>query len=332
MIVSYLDKETYKKFYQTKNDAFFHSPEWHDILDNVYDVDMRYLGILKKGEIVAVQPVIAKRVWGLTIFGMPLPQISTPVFPSPLVCTDKVDHSEILVSIDHWVSVKNWKHLQLSWPSGSCHLSHVSEEVRQLVEIDLQCSLLELWSQIKSEARNRIRYAVRNNIKVHLHPSDKFLDEYPRLLEHVYAVSQGIEPNTAPRIFDEVRKRISCLPLKIFTATHKDRVVAMIWIFYDKEACYYWEGAADGTGKRYAANNLLQWEVIRWAHKMGIKRYDMIGGSGRDGSRDGIVRYKLSLGAQVRECQMLYWHKNIIIRLLFLGYRKYQRVICHWRA
>lgn len=323
MIVSPLDKESYKKFYETQKNTFFNSPEWYEILFKVYNVDAQYLGISREGELVAVLPVITRKMWGLSIYGAPLPQISTPVCLYPLLGPENVVDSEILEAIDHWITANNWKYMQLCWPIDGSPPAHVSVESRQIVEIDLEKPLAEIWGQIKREARNRIRYAVRSGIRVHLNMSDKFMDEYPRLLQCVYDFSQGIRPNTPPSLFKEVRKRLSMLPLKIFTATRNDRVVAMLWIFYDQDACYYWEGAADEVGKKYAANNLLHWEVIRWAHKQGLKRYDMVGASGRGGRRDGILRYKQSLGAQTRECKMLYWHKNMVVRVLFHGYRKY---------
>lgn len=322
MHVDYITENDYNLFCRKSGGkTFFHSTEWHGLLKAAYNIRILYLGLFSDDQVVGVIPIMSRKIFGLYIYGMPLPQLATPNDIFPLYNAD-IEPSEVLGTIDRWVKDKNWRHLQISWPADKKPLKHVREEIRSIVEIDISRPVEMLWQQIKREGRNRIRYAVHNKIRIHLCASNRYLDEYPRLLHFTYNVSQGIRPNISPSLLDEIRKRKAELPLKVFTATYNDKVVAMLWIFFDEDTCYFWEGASDATGKMLAANHLLHWEVIRWAQKQGIKRYDMAGGIGRGGKRDGILRFKQSLGARVRECKVLYWQPKWV-QILFRAYRGY---------
>lgn len=321
MYIKQIPETDYNIFCQKFDEAtFFHSIEWHHILRAAYNIELLYLGIYKTDELVGVIPVMRRKMFGLNIYGAPLPKSATPTI-LPLLNQTKT--SAALEAIDQWVKDNGWKHLQISWPLDSpVFLNNVKEELRLLVKIDVCHPLEVLWRQIKRETRNRIRYAVRSKIRVHTCISDTYLDEYKRLLHYTYNLSQAISPNTSPSIFDEIRKRKTELPLKVFTATYKNTVVAMLWIFFDKDTCYFWEGASDAKGKELAANHLLHWEVIRWASKKGIKHYDMVGGKGRGGKRDGILSFKQQFGASTEECKVLYWQSKWV-KLLFRTYRGY---------
>lgn len=322
MHIKQITETDYNLFcHKSGNATFFHSIEWHSILKTAFDIDLLYLGLFQRDNLVGVIPVMRRKVFVLNIYGAPLPKSATPnIFP----LFNHDESSDVLKAIDRWTKDKEWKHLQICWPLDCLNtLKNVKEETRLLVKIDIDRPIEEIWGQIKKWVRKRIRHALRNKIRIHSYVAKRYLDEYPRLLHHTFDISQGIGPNAPSILFDEIKRKKERLPLRIFTATYKGNVVAMLWIFFDKDTCYFWEGASDAKGKELSANHLLHWEAIRWAHKQDLKVIDMVGGSRRGIKCDeGILRFKEGFGATAHECKVLYWQPELV-QALFRAYRRY---------
>lgn len=326
MHISYITESDYNIFCRKSAKAtFFHSTKWYQIIKVSSNTKTLYLGFFNGDNMVGAMPVMKRKIFGLKIYGSPLPKSNTPdIFP----LYSKSEPSEVLESIDEWVKKNGWKHLQVAWPFVTVgELQHVKDEPRSIVGIDLNHPLNDIWQNLKRETRNRIRQAVHNKIRIHTYPTDRYLTEYRDLLHHTYQISQGISPSISPLFLNEIWERREELPLKIFTATADGKVIAMLWIFFNKNVCHYWEGASDDKGRKFSASHLLHWEVIRWAKKRNIKHYDMVGGGPGRGDQDnskerGILQFKRSLGAHVSESKVLYWQPKWV-QILFCVYRAY---------
>lgn len=309
--------------------TFFHSTTWHEILETTYNIKIVYLAFIDNETVAGILPVMKRNMFGLSIYGTPLPKANTPdIFP---LFTGNIKPEVVLKSIHNWAKNNKWKHLQIAWPYNNIKgSSGTREEVHSVVKVELNRPLEAIWRSIKREARNRIRAALQQNIKIHIHPTNRYFDEYKKLQFYTYNVSQGINPIVSPHLLDKIWKTKNTLPVKIFTATHNGNVVAMLWIFFSKHACHYWEGASDDTGRKLSANHLLHWEAIQWARSSNIRYYDMVGGGACRGDRDnskgkGILQFKRSLGAHVSKNKIIYWQPKWVY-ILFLMYRVYLRL------
>ena len=151
-----------------------------------------------------------------------------------------------------------------------------------------------------------------------------YLDVRARYLENILTSwnqpieRQGIGFNYPLEIYKNILE--SDVPLKVVKATLAGSVLGIAWILYYKNDCYFWDGASNYSFIKIPFNNLIQSEVIKWACKNGFQLYDMIGSGGRGGARDGIARFKLSMGAEPRKYFIVYYMKWWI-RILLKVYR-----------
>ncbi len=145
-----------------------------------------------------------------------------------------------------------------------------------------------------------------------------FLPTYAGLMASTWQERQGLEPNAPSKLYASIFKQREVLKLKVMAATYQRRVIAAIWLLFRNDQCCYWDGASDQPYRRLNATHLLQWEAFRWCLKNDFKVYDM--GGGATTGREGLVRFKRSLGARPVEYSNLYWQTNTM-RLALAGYR-----------
>jgi len=297
----------------------FHLPAWLENVADFYGTEVKYLGLFEGQSLEGVCPVFVSRRFTVPLYGCPLPQHATPRL-LPLIPDGS--HNEALIAFDAWVKQERIVHFQLCWRDTNVSLPRgVRAEIRKNLEIKLGPTCESIWKQIKSKARNEIRYAVhRHGVKVHWINNEAFLATYDRLLDSTYRQRQGISPNYPLELYRHLFAQRKSINLRILAATHRGKVIAAAWILFDNRCCYFWDGASDHQERKRSANHLLHWEVLRWCRKNQFKVYDMIGFQGRAGAGQGIVQFKESLGACAVDYVVLYW-QTTWARLAHGGYR-----------
>jgi len=66
----------------------------------------------------------------------------------------------------------------------------------------------------------------------------------------------------------------------IWTASYEGNILAAWVLFVLKDTVYYPYGASSRNHREVMAPNLLLWEIVRWAKKKGIKKFDLWGAMG----------------------------------------------------
>lgn len=314
MFVKELTKAEYAKYLESYPDAtVFHGIEWINIVSKTYKLNVKYLGFFEnENVVVGVLPLFVRRFYGVKLFGAPLPQTGTPTL-FPLFLVD--ESSAALLALTEWVKTRRISHLQICWKDPALVVPKGAYvEVRETLTISISNTLGELWKNFTATARNRLRKAVRSGVKVHWMTRAEFLDEYYELLESTYR-RQGLQPNFPRALYKALIETCLGRNLRILAATLNGQRISAVWILFDKQNCYFWDGASRQEHKKLAASNLLQWEVIRWGSKNRLKTYNLIGGlttSGRGGNRIGIGRFKRSLGGSPTEYAVVYWQQKWI--------------------
>jgi hypothetical protein len=306
----------------------FHRVAWLEAAARVYGSTMHTLGLFAGGVLHGVCPVFVLRKFLFQLYGCPLPGHATPRL-LPLIPDDK--REEALAAFDGWVKENRIRHFQLCWEDTGAQLPKgTRSEILKNLEIPLGPTVDAAWKQVKPKARNEIRYAAhRHGIRIHWIRDDAFLTEYQRLLQSTYTHRQGLAPNFPLELYRELLKEREFLNLRVVSATQRGKVVAAAWILFDNGRCYWWDGASDHEQRKLSANHLLQWEMLRWCTKRGLKVYDMVGFGGRvksgTGARPGITQFKESLGAHAVTYAVIYWQTGLL-RLALASYRKIRQI------
>lgn len=293
----------------------FHSVDWLRCVQEIYGITFIYIALMDDGNIYALNPIFVRKYGPIKLYGSPLPQSGTPAI-MPLISEG---YEELFLNkLDAWIHINKYRYFQLTWKHDLVFKKNIEATILDNLEIDLSFDIESLFSNMKSEARNRIRKAVRMGVKVHWAQSNEKLSEYFSLLKSTYS-RQDIPQNFPDELYTKLFESLHNNSLKIIYATYNDSIIAMLWIFFDNNKCYFWDGASNQDFRKYSANHLLHWEIIKWAKDNNLKFYDMIGRSiksGRSGARPGIGRFKKSLGASAYEYYTLYWRSDLFKQLL----------------
>ncbi len=153
----------------------------------------------------------------------------------------------------------------------------------------------ELWSKIDSKRRNLVRKAQANKIKVI--PADlSFIDIYYEMLSELFkkAGKTPFQKSYYSSILQELNPRGW---VKFLIALHQDKPIAGAIFLCFKDTVYYWSGASFMEYRNLAPNDLIQWEIIRWARANQYKYYDLV--MIEQERLPGIAHFKLGFGGEL---------------------------------
>ena len=330
-----IDRAAYADFLAQVPHTVFQRLAWLEQVERLYPVRLLTLGHFDQNDLIAVTPLMRRRIGPFVLYGSPLRKV--PVPPATPFCAPTSCWREAWAGMQSWSARRRLPYLQLTLPrdAEAESFGRKRAEVLENLELDLRTSLKQHWSKVFKKTRWCVRNAVKRGVKIHWRCAPGILDEQTDLLHDTYA-RQGVAPNFPLELYREIFAGRAALGLRILCATHDDRCVAVIWVFTDRHRCYYWDAAARDEGRRVNANHLLVWCLIRWAKNRGFDTLDFVGaGRGRQDDRPGIGRFKRSMGAQVVSRHIVYKYSpplrfalqayRVLIRLHLLGSKLLRR-------
>jgi lipid II:glycine glycyltransferase (peptidoglycan interpeptide bridge formation enzyme) len=166
-------------------------------------------------------------------------------------------------------------------------------EPRATYMLDLSPGPEQLWSgALSSSCRRAVRKATSAGVTIEEGDLGAHLDRYYAMAVGVFAKS-----HRPPSLDKDDYAALAAIardggPVKVWFASLKGRVIAAGIFPYDEHSVYYLDGVSDPDGQEVRPNNLLHWEVIRWACAHGLSRYDMVGAG-----IESIARFKRGFGS-----------------------------------
>jgi len=140
----------------------------------------------------------------------------------------------------------------------------------------------ELWDQLASTCRNRIRKARKSNVSVEFETDASFIDEFWEMSLDVFA-KWGLRPQFSKSLLSRMRDELADGGISTLTARRDGQRIAMLLLLIDHRSMYYLAGGSLPELNRFAPNNLLHWEAILEAKRMGLRSYDFVSASGTAG-------------------------------------------------
>lgn len=189
---------------------------------------------------------------------------------------------------------------------------------RSTIHIDLRPDPDEILARMKSKTRYNVRLAGRKGVLVRKGTADD-LPLFYRLIELTggrdgFAVHSREYYETAYRLFASPGNDGNNGLVRLFLATHQDKVIAGLMAFAFGQRAWYMYGASSDRERNRMPNHLLQWEAIRWGREQGCLTYDLWGipdevgkdpekyketVTDRRGGLWGVYRFKQGFGGQV---------------------------------
>lgn len=276
--------------------TFFHKSDWLEFVGKYFKVRLSKYIIFCNGEMIGLFPAFEKRIFLLKILGSPLVAENNPYLG--FIFNQGVDVSLILEEINKLIVNEHISFVRLSFDSF-VYAKEFLENGYMLKEkksfcINLNKEIEILWNQIGQKGRNLVRKAEKNNFKFRYMTGDQFNKYYYIMCENVYK-KQNAKPILARSYYHELYQKFSNKDsFSVFCIKDEyDQPVAAAIIVNFKKTAYYLDGVSLSNYQKYGVNNYLQWNIILQLKKIGIEKYDLLGGD-----IVGIAKFKSSLGAQ----------------------------------
>lgn len=155
----------------------------------------------------------------------------------------------------------------------------------------LNIPLEDMIMDFKHKVRKNIHAAERNGLVVEIHEKDKetrlddFLDIYYGTMQRNNAKDSFYFDKS---FFEDINNMEN--NAAYFYVLSGDKVISTELVIYDKNNCYSYLGGTDSDYFPLRPNEILKYEIIKWAYTKNLKNFVLGGGYGSD---DGIYNYKL---------------------------------------
>jgi len=184
----------------------------------------------------------------------------------------------------------------------------------------------KLFKQLNSKKRNMIRKGIENNTIVKFYEKEEAVNNLIVFLDLMSVTQQrAISKNKNSSMQLKKEDYLNDVLLKgnsyLALAYVSDSLVAGALILYDGETQYYFLGGSDiGLNRKYAASDLLHWEIIKNGKRKNLIYYDF-GGVPIDADKNhpafGVYKFKKSFGGYYTNLYGGVYAKNIFYSILF---------------
>ena len=275
---------------------FFQSTYYHSVCQNSNKIESNYIVAYNQNIIVGILFVVTQYQFNLPV--LKFLSSRNLIWGGPLVQNNDIEITEKLYIYYNkafsnviYTQIRNLVDTSYCMPllkkNGFDYEPHLN------ILINLEAPIEELWKGVHSKRRNEIRRATKEGTTFAAKNDLASLIASHEILKEVYNRAKLPLPDL--RYFEELFLNNS---LKIFTALHNEKIIGcMLCIAYKDILFDYYAGAYSKFYDKYP-NDLLPWEVFKWAKEQGYKTFDF-GGAGKPDIPYGVRDYKMKFGGEL---------------------------------
>lgn len=176
------------------------------------------------------------------------------------------------------------------------------------------------WKNLGKKTRNMVRKAEKNDVIVTFSEDKDWITKYWEILEITFSKNKLKVPFPISRL-SNLKDKLGSSNILFVGAYKENKMIAGAVIPYNKYKMVYLTGAANPGYFKYAPNNLIQWEIIKFGIKNNISLYDMYGGG-----QGSIGRFKKSFGSNYYEFHHAVYENSLIFKTLLKFYPNYVKL------
>lgn len=148
----------------------------------------------------------------------------------------------------------------------------------------------QIWDNLRSACRNRIRKAQNNGVEIKSGFNSNFMEEFKNIYYHTMNRDNGTDYYFFDNsFFYSILKNLN-RNAKIFTAYYNDKPISSILILFSGENAHYHLGGSLYDYMDLGANNMLVYYAACYLVKKGYIRLHLGGGYG--GENSTLLRFK----------------------------------------
>ncbi|MDE8668155.1 GNAT family N-acetyltransferase [Pseudarthrobacter sp. H3Y2-7] len=164
-----------------------------------------------------------------------------------------------------------------------------AEVIQNNVVRSLDLSAEELWMDFDHKVRKNVKKAQRLGVTIEVDLEGEFFDDFYRIYKDTMdrrSASSGYY--FGEDFFRAIHESLSG-QFAYFHARHEERIVSTELVLLSEENAYSFLGGTLGEAFDKRPNDLLKFEIMKWAGQNGKKRFVLGGGFA---ANDGIFKYK----------------------------------------
>lgn len=266
--------------------------------------------------------------------GSPLKGSMTP-YQKPILLKniDVEDQVHILRSQFNFLKKKGYSWIEYGFQDDfvgierAVKMLKVGHTPKNTMVLDIEDSKEKMWDNMQSRSRNMVRKAVKSGVIVRrCDGTHEEVNKFYEMMISVFKKSLGIPPHPKEYYMACAKELVSTGKMLFLSAEVDGKMIAAGLFPFDKSEIHYMSGASNFEYKKYAANNLIQWEVIQFAVEKGIKKYDL-GGVGLS----SIDKFKESVGGTPVSYNRFVWRSRSL-SLLEQPYLSLRTMLNRWKA
>ena len=192
--------------------------------------------------------------------------------------------------------------------------------------IDISSSREEIWSSLKSKARNKIRKAEKSQLKFDvINPKQKDIKRIYKILLEVYKKAKIplSDMSLFESAFDVLGEKDQ---IKLFVALKNDKIIGFRIGLLFKETIFDWYAGSFEKYYQDNPNDFLPFETMAWGSQNGYKLFDF-GGAGKPNQPYGVRDHKLKFGGDLVEFgRFEKVHKSFLMEIAKIGLQIYKKV------
>jgi hypothetical protein len=315
--ISLISIDLAKNLVRDKVLGLYQEPFWWEIVEKGFDKNCRVALITDMDKNKLLLPLFFHKIGPILRIGSPLRGTFTPYMGFIHLCDnvsllDEENYWDYLITYlhkmgAHWIEISTTSEREVI---GSC--SKFVHETPKTIVLSTNKNEEFLWQNMQGRSRNLVRKAEKFGLKANtLKSSDTDIELFYSMLESTFKKS-GKHPPHSLRFYKLMASHTMNTGNLLFLSIQKGaKTISMGMFLYNLSGMHFISGTSTREGNKHGANNLMHWEVIKFACKHEIEYYDF-GGLGIP----SIDKFKRSFGGNDVEYRRYIW-MNPFVNFLF---------------
>lgn len=282
--------------------TIFHRAEWKEVVEECFGHPGIYLFVEENGIIQGILPLFLINSF---LFGKCLISVAFAVYGGILADNPEIElllYSEARRLTDEenadYLELRNLKKSGLDLPS---------KDLYYYFSLDLPDDPDIVWKQMRKRNRNILRKGIKSGLSYSFSgPGTPTPHELGRFHELFSYCQRAL--GTPVLSLDFFKKLLKTFPEEtgVFSAKHEGKIVSSLFCFLHKDTISPYYIGYDASYLKYAPNNYILWEVIKYGCQKGFKEYDM----GRSRYGTGSYNFKRYWGIEPKLLSYEYYLRN----------------------
>lgn len=296
--------------------SVYDSARWLKTVKEGFKCDVAWLEVFTGSQLTVRLPLIIRKKMSILFLGSPIRGVHTEFggrLASDLVKKGVLSevHFYLRKYGAHWIEFAFFNDSNMIGEEMT-RLGYICDRRISRV-IDLNKTVDAIWTDFPGRARNEIRKAVKNGLKVcRLGPHNN--EEYQFLVESVFKLKRRNASFKKP-FLDALHSNLHDSEIHHYGIFIEEKLVAGGIFLSGNGRLVFISGASNILSRKLGANSLIQWRAIQDAQASGVQLYDM-GGSGIQ----EIDTFKKSFGGE-EVAYNRYLYNTPLVKILYPIYR-----------